>query len=487
MTTVRPSTTLRRGSGQGSGHRPSTAEREKRRATLVSVLAVFFLIALKVTVGLITGSLGVLAQAADSVLDMAASVLAFFAVRAADRPPDAEHPYGHGKVENLSALAETLLLLATCAWIVYEAIQRLLFRPVAIEADVWGIGVMLLSIVTSIGLSTYLMGVARRYRSQSLEGNALNFRTDVLSSSVVLLGLGLVWLSHRLGPGWAWLEKADPVAALLVTLLVLRVSLQLGGRAVAELLDAAPSGLAERIAAEAESVPGVLSVRTLRARQSGATVFVDLIVGVDRSTSLEEAHRIATAVEERVLVLVPEGDVVVHVDPIADEAETLVQTVSAIAARLGAQVHNIHAHDVRGHLHVSLHLEVDDSLTLGAAHDLADRFEAAVRRELSGVTEVSTHLEPRAAPVHRAPLTPVTAAEVRALVGQVVSEVREIHSCHDIQVHAGHDGLHVSLHCFADPDLPIVEAHSLADEVERRIMTRLPGVVQVLVHIEPGM
>ena len=205
---------------------PSIAECEKRRATLVSVAVVFFFIVLKVSVGLITGSLGVLAQAADSALDMVASVVAFFAVRAADRPPDAEHPYGHGKVENLSALVETLLLLATCAWIVYEAIRRLFFRPVTIEADVWGIGVMLLSVVVSVGLSTYLMDVARRHRSQSLEGNALNFRTDVLSSSVVLLGLGLVWLGRRLGPGWAWLEKADPVAALLVTLLVLRVSRQ---------------------------------------------------------------------------------------------------------------------------------------------------------------------------------------------------------------------------------------------------------------------
>lgn len=463
----------------------STAEREKRRAALISVLAVLLLLGLKVTVGLITGSLGVLAQAADSVLDMAASVLAFFAVRAADRPPDAEHPYGHGKVENLTALAETLLLLVTCAWIVYEAIQRLFFRPVTIEADVWGIGVMLLSIVTSIGLSVYLMGVARRQRSQSLEGNALNFRTDVLSSSVVLLGLGLVWLSQRLGPEWAWLGKADSVAALLVTLLVLRVSLQLGRRAVGELLDESPPGLAERIAVEARSVPGVLSVQALRARQSGAAAFVDIAVGVDRSTSLEEAHCIASRVEGRVLILVPEGDVVVHVDPVADEAETLVQTVGAVAAQLGAQVHNVHALDVRGNLHVSLHLEVDDSLTLDAAHALADRFEVALRREIPALTEISTHLEPRGIPVHSAPPTGATVAEVQALVRQAALEVSGMRNCHDVQLRAGPDGLYVSMHCLADADLPIAEAHRLSDQVERRIVARLPGVAQVLVHVEP--
>jgi len=186
-----------------------------------------------------------------------------------------------------------------------------------------------------------------------------------------------------------------------------------------------------------------------------------------------------------VLTLVPEGDVVVHVDPVAGETETLVQAVSAVAAQLGARVHNIHAHDVWGRLYVSLHLEVDDSLTLGAAHVLADRFEEAVRQEIPAVTEINTHLEPRGALVHSAPTASVTTAEVQALVRQAASEVSEIRNCHDVQVRTGHGGLYVSLHCLADADLPIAEAHRLASQVERRVVTRLPDVVQVLVHVEP--
>ena len=463
----------------------STAEREKRRATLVSVLTVALLIVLKITAGLISGSLGVLAQVADSALDMIASLLAFFAVRAAARPPDPEHPYGHGKVENLSALIETLLLLCTCAWLLYEAIQRLFFHAVSIEADLWGIGVMLLSIIASAGLSTYLMNVARRHRSQSLEGNALNFRTDVLSASVVLLGLVLVSLSQRLGPAWAWLQKADPLAALLVTLLVLRVSLQLGRRAVSVLLDTAPPGLAGRAAEGAASVPGVLDVRALRARQSGPSSFVDLTVGVDRSTSLEEAHRIATAVEERLQALIPQGDVVVHVDPVADEAETLVQTVSALAARAGARAHDIRAHNVRGRLYVTLHLEVDNSLTLGAAHDLADGLETAVRREIPAVTRINTHLEPRGMAMQNAPLDAGTAAGVTAQVLRAASEVSGVRDCHDVRLHEAQEGIYVALHCLADAALPIIQAHHLADQVERHVMAHLPRVTRVLVHIEP--
>jgi len=248
----------------------SQAGGEKRRASLISLLVVIALIALKITVGLVSGSLAVMAQAADSVLDLVATILAFFAVRVAEKPPDRSHPYGHGKVENLAALAETLLLLATCGWIAYEAVRRLLFKPAAIESGLWAIAVMVVSIVVSLWLSTYLMAVAHRQRSQSLEGNALNFRTDVLSSSAVLLGLVLVQLGQWLGPEWSWLGKADPVVALLMAIFVAKTSLQLGWRSVSELLDAAPPGLAEQIRAEAEAVPGVLSVEAVRVRQSGA-------------------------------------------------------------------------------------------------------------------------------------------------------------------------------------------------------------------------
>lgn len=463
----------------------SQPEKEKRRASLISVAAVLVLIVLKVAVGLLTGSLGVLAQAADSVLDMVAAILAFFAVRVADQPPDAEHPYGHGKVENLAALGETLILLGTCGWIIFEAIRRLFFRPVAIEADVWAIGVMVLSIVTSLWLSSYLMRVARRYNSQSLEGNALNFRTDVLSSSVVLVGLGLVWLSNRLGPEWAWLQKADAVAAVVVSLLVLRVSLQLGWRAIGELLDTAPPGLTDLVIAEAESVPGVQAVGPVRVRQAGADTFVDLTVEVVRSASLEEGHQVATAVERRLRSMVHPGDVVVHVDPVRQADESLPQTVGAIAGRLGLRAHNVHAHEVRGRYFVDLHVEVSPDLTLAEAHEHVAGLEAAVRKELPYVADVHSHIEPSGIPVAPAALEPGEAQHLQGQIAAAVESVSGLHTPHNIHLRPGPGGYDVVLHCLADPDLPVTEAHHLADQAERQVHAQVPGIGQVLVHVEP--
>jgi cation diffusion facilitator family transporter len=463
----------------------SRAEREKGRASLVSVGVVLCLILLKVSVSLLTGSLGILAQAADSVLDMAAAVLAFFAVRVADRPPDAEHPYGHGKVENLAALAEVFLLLVTCGWIVYEAIQRLFFQPVAIEAGLWGVGVMLLSIIASIWLSAYLMRVARRYQSQSLEGNALNFRTDVLSSSVVLLGLVLASLSNYLGPEWAWLARADAVAALVVALLVLRVSLGLGWRAVTELMDAAPPGLPERIADEARAVPGVEDVGPVRVRQSGAETFVDLTAKVGRSISLEEAHRIATAVETHVAGLVRSGDVVVHVDPVRHTDESPSQTVGAAAGRLGLRVHNVHAHELQGQYFLDFHVEVPPELTLAQAHERVGQLEAAVRAELPYIADIHTHIEPMALPVSAATLEQEEDARLRSQIYEVVQGVAGLHSCQKLFVRPGPHGYDVVLHCLADPDLPVAEAHRLADQAEKELQAQVPGIGQVLIRVEP--
>jgi len=464
----------------------SLAEKEKRDAAFTSVLAAVLLTGLKLVVGLLTGSLGILAEAAHSGLDLVAALVTFFAVRISDRPPDERHLYGHGKIENLSALVETLLLLVTCAWIIYEAIQRLFFKSVEVEANVWAFGVMAVSIAVDISRSRILYRAARKHNSQALEADALHFSTDIWSSAVVIGGLILVWLSQRLGPEWSWLAKADAVAALGVALIVIYVSSRLGQRTVAALLDAAPAGLAERITSEANQVPGVHSVGPVRVREAGPSTFVDLTVNVDRSASLEEAHQIATKVDDRITALVHSGDVVVHVDPVRQSEESLAQTVSAIATRLGMRTHNVHAHEVRGRYLVDLHVEVPADLTLDQAHDRVSHLELAVRDELPQVTDVHSHIEPSAEPV--APQTILDSQEedsLRAQIVAVASGVSGLLGCDRLYIRSGTDGYDVTLHCLADPDLTVTQAHRLTDEVEKRLRTSIPGVSQVLVHVEP--
>jgi cation diffusion facilitator family transporter len=289
-------------------------EREKQSAALTSLLAAVGLTSFKIVVGIATGSLGILAEAAHSGLDLVAAGMTLVAVRISGRPADSTHLYGHGKIENLSALGETLLLLLTCGWIVWEALHRLLLRPVEIKVTVWSFVVMLTSIVIDVSRSQVLARAARKYRSQALEADALHFQTDVWSSAVVVLGLIAVKAGEWY-PRLAFLSGADAVAALGVSILVVWVSAQLGRRTVDALMDRAPEGMGERILAAVEAVPGVRNCHNLRMRYSGPVLFIDLHVLVDGAQSLTEAHQLTETVEQAIQQLAPQADITVHAEP----------------------------------------------------------------------------------------------------------------------------------------------------------------------------
>jgi len=292
---------------------------EKIYAAATSVAAAGFLTALKIVVGITTGSLGIMAEAAHSALDLVAALVTLVAVRIADRPADGDHTYGHGKVENLSALFETLLLLATCAWIIWEAAERLFFTHVRVEASPWAFLVMLISIAIDYSRSKLLYKTAEKYNSQALEADALHFSTDIWSSAVVILGLACVKIGD-IFPSLAFLHDADAVAALGVAFIVIGVSVKLGLRAVHALIDTAPAGMSANIKREVESIDGVIDCHNIRIRNSGADVFIDVHVHMNGRVSLKRAHAITEEIEGTIRRIESHADVTVHPEPY-DEKE----------------------------------------------------------------------------------------------------------------------------------------------------------------------
>jgi cation diffusion facilitator family transporter len=460
--------------------------REKKRAAASSVLAALGLTGMKLVVGLLSGSLGILAEAAHSGLDLVAAVITLVAVSVSDRPADEAHPYGHGKIENFSALVETVLLFITCAWIVYEAVRRIFFREVHVEPSLWAFLVILVSIFVDISRSRMLMRAAKKHDSQALEADALHFSTDVWSSAVVLGGLALVLIGQKLMPGRAaFLGRADAVAALGVALIVLFVSYRLGKRTIDVLLDSAPDGLKEKIVAAADEVEGVINPGQVRMRRSGARVFIDMTIEVDRNLSFERTHAIAEGVEAKIQALVPGADVVIHTDPRETERENLARRIRAIAERNQIPVHNISVHDDQGEIHVDLHLEVDDHLLLHQAHELASHVEQDLRADIPAIARVNTHIESRGTGIG-------SGRDVTAEAGPLVEQVKRITDavagracCHNILVRRQGDRVSVSLHCGFDRNLPVIEAHKLSTRIEEALKTEIPEIEQVLVHTEP--
>src|ERR1700731_2314830 len=312
--------------------------REKKRAALLSVGSAVLLVSLKAFLVIRTGSLGVLSEALHSGLDLLAAVITFLSVRVSDEPADERHPYGHGKFENFSAFVETGLLLLTALYIIYEAFDRLFFHSVHIQPSITAIVILFFALGIDLTRSRALSNVAKKFSSEALEADALHFSTDVWSTMVVIVGIGLVWA----GDTWnvPWLVYADSLAGLGVAGVILWVGSRLGKRTVDALLDVAPEGLQKEIARAVARMDGVLDVDRVRVRRAGNRHFVEATVSVARTASLEQVHALSDAIEKRIGEIVP-ADVMVHAEPRAPQGEHLFEAIRAVAQSLGLAVHDL--------------------------------------------------------------------------------------------------------------------------------------------------
>jgi cation diffusion facilitator family transporter len=333
--------------------------RQAERVARISLLAALALAAVKLGAGLASHSLSLLSEAAHSGLDAAATLLTFLAVRIASRPPDADHQYGHGKAESLSALVQTLALLALAVFLTVQAVDRLTRGGPEIHATWYSFGVVVLSMAVDAQRSRMLRRAARRFRSPALEADALNFTADLLASAAVLVGLGLVRLGY---PG------ADAIATLLIAAYVAIASLFMGRRSMDALMDRAPAGATERVEHAASSVEGVEEVRRVRLRATGGRLQADVVVAIPRTLPLESAHALTEEIEAAVRAMEPGADVVVHVEPLANE-KLVSESVISIAARDPRvhQVHNVFAASRPDGLHIALHAKFPGAMSLAEA------------------------------------------------------------------------------------------------------------------------
>jgi cation diffusion facilitator family transporter len=280
--------------------------KEKKRVALISVLAAIFLTGFKLIIGVLTGSLGILSEALHSGLDLIAAVITYISVRISDKPADEKHNYGHGKIENFSAFIETILLLITCAWIIYEAVKRLVSGDTHIEVNMWSYIVVVSSIIVDINRSRMLYKAAKKHNSQALEADALHFSTDIWSSTVVLFGL----ICANFG-----LFFADSVAALVVALIVLFVSFRLGKRAIDVLLDKAPQDTIKKVRQTLASYPEVKQYHSVKIRTAGADTFIKFNIHVEPDLDLGQVHEICDKIEKEINTLIPRSEVYIHAEP----------------------------------------------------------------------------------------------------------------------------------------------------------------------------
>jgi cation diffusion facilitator family transporter len=451
---------------------------EKERAALGSIAASAGLTIAKAIVGLLTGSLAILSEAGHSLIDLAATLLTYFAVRVSGKPADAEHQYGHGKVESVTALVEAAFLFILAAAVIFEAAQRLTGdQPYTVAATPAAFLIVAISIVVDFFRARTLSRVAAATSSQALEADALHFRSDMWSSIAVLIGLGGVALGYF---------RADAVAALFVAVFICVAGWRLGRRTIDTLTDAAPAGVSERVMAIARRVPGVVTVERARARPAGAVLFIELSVGLSRTLPLDRVAAIKERLVREVRAEFADAEVTIITESRALDDETVRERVILIARNSGLAVHHVAVQALAEHLSVSVDLEVDGTLTLAAAHDIASQLEESIREELGPDVEVETHIEPLPAIV----LAGRDAAharniEIHEALTALAGEIPGLGEMHDVRVRETADGEIVNFHCQVDPALSVSAAHALVDTAERGLRRRFPAIVRVIGHAEP--
>ncbi len=436
------------------------------------------LAATKFLAALFTGSLGILSEAIHSVIDFGATIVTYFAIRVSDRPADDEHHYGHAKVESVAALVETGLLFLTTAWICWEAIRRLLGED-AHEVDVtwWAVAIIAGSIIIDFNRARALKRVAEKTSSEALEADALHFSSDMWSSIVVLLGLGAVWLG---------VPAADSVAALIVSAFIAHAGWELGARTMNSLLDAAPAGATEIVRGLVNDVHGVLALKSIRLRPSGATMFTSIVVEVARTMPIDEIVKTKDAITAAVQQRFPNADITVTANPVALDSETVFQKVMLIASRRNLAIHHLNAQQIGGRLAISFDLEVDGLMPLGEAHDRATELEDAIRTELGSDAEVESHIEPQPERMLQGQDAPsgLTAEVSNALLALAAAHDR-LSDIHSIRLRRNEEGLFLHYHCSCSPADTVEQIHQDIDHVEAGLKDRFPDIRRVIAHAEP--
>jgi cation diffusion facilitator family transporter len=362
--------------------------KDKQHTAWISLMASLAMTLLKLLMAILTGSLAILSDALHNAVDVLATIITLIAVHISDRPADQTHNYGHGKVENLSAFAESIILALTALWIFWRALADF-GRPHTLPVDPTIIAIVVLcaAIGVDIWRTIQLMRSAKKHGSEALRASSVHFRMDLISATVVLIALLASLLSHgRL----AWM---DNIGALAVAILMIGAAIRLALHSVDVLVDRAPEGMDTQLQDIIRRVPGVMDVSRIRVRQGGNRRFVDTTIRVNPTATLEEGHRIATSVELAASNEHPSIDITVHVEP-GDAEPSIAAIVRGLAEAIGVAVHAVHAHTINQRVYLTFHAEFGADITVADAHGKVTELEKRIRMRLPQVAEIASHIEP---------------------------------------------------------------------------------------------
>lgn len=450
---------------------------KKESVALSSVFASAGMTIMKFVVGIMTGSMGIISEAAHSALDLGAAGLTLFAVKVSDKPADTEHTYGHGKMESVSALIETGLLFLTSAWIIYEAIHRIIIKDFHVEITWYAFAIIIISIIIDISRSRALSKVAKETGSQALEADALHFSSDIWSSCVVLFGLILVSVG---------VNGADTFAAIGVSIFVLIAGYRLGKRTIDALMDTAPEGITDIVKEIVENIEGVITIDKIRVRPLGPSMFIELEIGINRGFSIIKVNEIVNKSKEAIQQKIQEADILIHTKPIQLKDETMIDIIRTIASKHVFSVHSIIVDKLDDKKFISYDLELPGSLTVLEAHEKASHLEKEIQSEIGTEIELYTHIDSCSIEEKQSfKLEVDEVKKIEKIINEAIKDISVIRNAHNILIRKIGMKIFITMHCDAKEYETLDKTHNGASHLKSLIKEKISEVSEVVIHVEP--
>ena len=458
--------------------------KKKIKVALHSLYAAVIITLIKIFAAYFSGSLAVLSEVFNSAIDIFVCFVSIITIKYSSRPPDEDHNYGHEKVENFSALFQVFILFITSAYIIYEALNRLFIKEyVEVKVSIWILLALIISIIIDIYRSRILRKIALETKSTALEADALHFSSDIISSSIVIIGLLLTYLNIS--------KIADTIAALLVTGIIIYLGFKLSRKSIDALMDRVPAGLYEKIKYETLLIKGVEGIKSFRIRGSGPKIYIDTTIFISRLVPFSKAHDIMDSVERKIMEIIPNADVVIHSEPVETKDESINDKIRMIVNDYGLKSHDIYSHKINNEIYSELHIEIDRTNDLIKAHDIVTDVEEKIKKEIDVITHLKIHIDEQSELLFDTKDITEKSNEIIREVNRILTDCSDVVSSSEIQVVTTNGKIRVSLTCEFNHIHSLEEVHDIVTMLESRIYLNLkeiyPKLANVIIHAEPSI
>ncbi|MDD3519778.1 MAG: cation diffusion facilitator family transporter [Actinomycetota bacterium] len=448
----------------------------KRKLSIFSLAVSIFLVIIKTIVAYSSNSLGVYSEALNNTLDIVTVLITFFAIRISIRPADKDHPYGHGKYENFSAFIETVIIMLLCLFIIYKSINRIINRDYALNINIYIFAALIFSIIINLIRVFYIAKIAVKYNSIAFKADLINYAGDLISSVIVIAGL----VFARFG-----MNIADPIASIIVSLIILIFSIRLSFRTIRDLLGYIPVEITEKAEKALSGFQEIKKINNIKIQEVGNIKFINLDLSLNSSLHLSQVEEIKEKIKFGLSKEIADCEIMIDTKSDLPE-ENIEEVIKDIVLKEPKvkDIHNISVNNLKEGFNITLHIELKKDIKLAEAEIITKNIEDKLKNISDELNNTYIHIEVENNPEE---WTDITNKSDRLIdeIKKSISDYVDIRSCHNFAVLIKEARYNISFHCCLDKDMDITSVHNMTTEMENHIKTTFKNIDELTIHAEP--